>query len=117
VNNQNNWEDARISVDGNTIHLEKIVKDLEKKVGRNETIGWVGILIAVVLSIPIVFTQFAYNEIKDQNQEIKDQNQEIKDQNQEIKELANLLREQNEDLVNSNKELTERIHQVELKNK
>ena len=115
MNNQNSWEDARISVDGNTIHLEKIVKDLEKKVGRNETIGWVGLAITILLSLPIILTQFAYSEIKDQNQEIKDQNQEIKDQNQEIKELTSLLRDQNKDLVNSNKELTERIHQIELK--
>ena len=108
MNNQNGWEDARISVDGNTIHLEKIVKDLEKKVGRNETIGWVGLAITILLSLPIILTQFAYSEIKDQNQEIKDQNQ-------EIKELTSLLRDQNKDLVNSNKELTERIHQIELK--
>ncbi len=108
MNNQNSWEDARISVDGNTIHLEKIIKDLEKKVGRNETIGWVGLAITILLSLPIILTQFAYSEIKDQNQEIKDQNQ-------EIKELTNLLRDQNKDLVNSNKELTERIHQIELK--
>lgn len=108
MNNQNGWENARISVDGDTIHLEKIVEDLKKKVGRNETIGWVGLAITILLSIPIILTQFAYSEIKNQNQEIKNQNQ-------EIKELTNLLRDQNKDLVNSNKELTERIHQIELK--
>ena len=77
----------------NSVSIDDILEDLDRKLSNNNLVAWVAIGIAVALTIPILIAQGAEQDIREQKDIIKEYIEEHTEEQEDLKERIIRLEE------------------------